>query len=161
MCSCPHRERLLSHPNPPYSAQDHCLPVLPTGMLHNYCNGPFTTIGYPTSWKSLALTTAHTAKRQLFCNRKSEMNQSFCHIAISLVFRINNCNNRRARTAVIFMLTTVQPFLQAFHPHSTRQFCWPSPAQRLQTSSKSRPCPLLLPQFSNISLIFLPLSLDK
>ena len=38
-----------------------------------------------------------------FCNRKSEMKKFFCHIAISLVFRINNCIAAPSLWAAIFI----------------------------------------------------------
>ena len=65
--------------------------------------GFFTTISYHPKQKSLALTTYHFTKRQYFCNRKSEMKKFFCHIAISLVFRINNCIAAPSLWAAIFI----------------------------------------------------------
>ena len=49
------------------------------------------------------MTTYHPPKRQYFCNRKSEMKKIFCHIAISLVFRINNCIAAPSLWAAIFI----------------------------------------------------------
>ena len=65
--------------------------------------GFFTTNSYHPKQKSLALTTYHLTKRQYFCNRKSEMKKFFCHIAISLVFRINNCIAAPSLWAAIFI----------------------------------------------------------
>ncbi len=65
--------------------------------------GFFTTNSYHPKQKSLALTTYHLTKRQYFCNRKSEMKKIFCYIAISLVFRINNCIAAPSLWAAIFI----------------------------------------------------------
>ena len=65
--------------------------------------GFFTTNSYHPKQKSLALTTYHLTESQYFCNRKSEMKKIFCHIAISLVFRINNCIAAPSLWAAIFI----------------------------------------------------------
>ena len=65
--------------------------------------GFFTTNSYLPKQKSLALTTYHLTESQYFCNRKSEMKKFFCHIAISLVFRINNCIAAPSLWAAIFI----------------------------------------------------------
>ena len=65
--------------------------------------GFFTTNSYHPKQKSLALTTYHLTESQYFCNRKSEMKKIFCHIAISLVFRINNCIAATYLWAAIFI----------------------------------------------------------
>jgi hypothetical protein len=80
--------------------------------------GFFTTNSYHPKQKSLALTTYHLTKRQYFCNRKSEMKKIFCHIAISLVFRINNCIAAPSLWAAIFFKATPANVVRT-HSHVT------------------------------------------